>query len=143
MALLGDVAKGITPLTAEQKKNKLTLRDFIDQEYTPWIMEHRKSWKRTLAHIKRNFFPPFGDKLIHEITPALVDQWRTQRLKDGCCTETVNRDIATFKAAISKAVLWGLADIHPLDRLKLLKSDRSVKVRFLSSSEETSLRTSP
>ena len=55
-------------------------------------------------------------------------------------TETVNRDIATFKAAISKAVLWGFITTHPLDRLKLLKSDRSIKVRYLSSDEEKKLR---
>lgn len=63
-----------------------------------------------------------------------------KRLKNNCSTETVNRDIATFKAALSKAVLWGLIDKHPLDKLKLLKRDRSSKVRFLSHEEEKRLR---
>lgn len=139
LTILSDAAKGIDP-----RKNKndagISLREFIDNHYTPWIREHRKSATRTLAHIKRCFVKPFGDKPLTEFNPALVDQWRTQRLKDGLSIETVNRDIATFKAALSKAVLWGLIDNHPLTRLKLLKSDRSGKIRFLSREEEQNLR---
>jgi hypothetical protein len=36
--------------------------------------------------------------------------------------------------------LWGLIDKHPLERLKLLKSDKSIKIRFLSAAEEQRLR---
>jgi integrase len=37
-------------------------------------------------------------------------------------------------------VLWGLIKEHPLEKLKLLKSDRSGKIRYLTSEEEISLR---
>lgn len=139
-AILGDVAKGLDPRTNLKKKDNLSLEEFINDEYKPWVLEHRKAGKRTLAHISRCFIKPFGNKPLTEITPALIDQWRTKRLKDGRTTETVNRDVATFKAALSKAVLWGFIEKHPLDRLKLLKADRSGKIRFLSNDEETRLR---
>ena len=74
------------------------------------------------------------------ITPAKIDQWRTNRLKDNVKIETVNRDIATFKAALSKAVLWGFLETHPLEKIKLLKTDRSMKVRYLTKEEEQRLR---
>lgn len=134
--ILGDVAKGIDPSLTAKKKSAFILRDFINNHYKPWIKEHRKSSEKTLAHIHRCFIKPFGDKPLTDFTPALIDQWRTQRLKDGCSTETVNRDIATFKAALSKAVLWGLIEKHPLEKFKLLKRDRSSKVRFLTADEE-------
>ena len=140
LAILGDVAKGIDPREKNKKKTALTLQEFITDHYTPWIKQHRKSHNKTLAHIARCFTKPYADKTLLDITPAIIDQWRTKRLKDGKSTETVNRDIATFKAALSKAVLWGLIEAHPLERLKLLKSDRSIKVRFLSSDEEQRLR---
>jgi integrase len=137
--ILSDSIKGIDP---RKNKNKagITLSEFINNHYTPWIREHRKSSVKTLAHINRCFVKPFGDKPLIEFSPALIDQWRTQRLKDDRSIETVNRDIATFKAAISKAVLWGLIKNHPLSNLKLLKSDSSVKIRFLSREEEQRLR---
>lgn len=130
----------ILAICQKKRSSLLTLHKFIEDHYKPWFLEHRKSGKKTLAHIHRCFVKPFGEKPLIEFTPALIDQWRTQRLKKGCSTETVNRDIATFKAAISKAVLWGLIEKHPLEKFKLLKSDRSGKIRFLSSVEEQRLR---
>ncbi|MEO8965004.1 MAG: site-specific integrase [Gammaproteobacteria bacterium] len=140
LVILGDAARGIDPASASKKKSALALKNFIENEYAPWIKQHRKSSEKTLAHINRCFTKPFGDKPLLDFTPAFVDQWRTQRLKDGLSTETVNRDIATFKAALSKAVLWSLIEKHPLEKLKLLKRDRSSKVRFLSADEEKRLR---
>lgn len=140
LAVLGDMAKGIDPKDAKPIIADLTLRNFIEKEYAPWVQEHRKVGKNTLAHIRRCFFELFGDKPLIEITPAPLDQWRTRRLKEGASTETVNRDIATLKAAISKAVLWGFIEKHPLEKLKLLKVDRSGKIRYLTQDEENRLR---
>jgi integrase len=137
-AILGDAAKGLDPRT---KKNfNITLKYFIEHEYSPWIIAHRKVGVQTLSHIKRCFVSIFGNKSLNDLTPALFDQWRTQRLKEGSSKETVNRYIANFKAALSKAVLWGFIDVHPLEKLKLIKVDKIGKVRFLSHHEETRLR---
>jgi len=141
VTILGDYAKGIDPKAKKiQPQTKLTLKEFIEQHYEPWFLEHRKSGNKTIAHINRCFTKPFGHMGLDEFTPSFIDQWRTQRLKIGRSTETANRDVATFKAALSKAVLWGLIDNHPLDKLKLLRSDRSGKIRFLSKDEEKRLR---
>lgn len=140
LAILGDAAKGIDPQNKVIKKAGLSLQQFIEKEYAPWVKGHRKNALKTLAHLKRCFIQPFGDKTLPDLTPLLMDQWRTQRLNKGCSTETVNRDIATLKAALSKAVLWGLVEIHPLAKLKLLKVDRIGKIRFLSADEEQRLR---
>lgn len=138
LAILGDAAQGIDPKAP--KKTGLALQEFMDQHYKPWFLQHRKSGKKGIDHINRCFTKPFGDMALIEFTPSFVDQWRTQRLKNSKSIETVNRDIAMLKAALSKAVLWGLIDRHPLEKLRLLKSDRNGKVRFLSSDEETTLR---
>ena len=139
LAILSDAAKGIYPNDQEVEAG-ITIKSFIEDHYSSWFHAHRKSGKMTIDHIGRCFTIPFGDMPLAELTPSFIDNWRTQRLKDGKSIETVNRDIATFKAAISKAVLWGLIEKHPLEKLKLLKSDRGVKVRYLTSAEEKSLR---
>jgi integrase len=140
LAILSDGAKGIYPNEETKLEASITLRSFINAHYTTWFIAHRKSGQKSIDHITRCFVRPYGDMPLIEITAALIDSWRTQRLKSGISIETVNRDVATFKAAISKAVLWGLITEHPLEKLKLMKSDRSVKVRYLTSAEETNLR---
>lgn len=140
LAILGEAAKGLDPRDSKRNKTGITLSQFLTNEYSPWVLEHRKVGQRTLNHISRCFVKDFGDRPLTEITPSLIDQWRTQRLKNNKSIETVNRDVATFKAALSKAVLWGFIDKHPLDKLKLLKSDRSIKVRYLTAKEEENLR---
>lgn len=139
LSILGDATKGIDP---RKKNNKtgITLKDFIELHYKPWIIQDRKSGERTVKHIIRCFFEPFGHLALKDLTPVIVDQWRTQRLKSNTSAETVNRDMISLKSALSKAVLWELIEKHPLEKLKQLKSDGSVKVRYLSKEEEKRLR---
>lgn len=138
LAILGDVAKGIDP--QKKKPDGIALREFIEKQYAPWFNEHRKSGTKSINDIIRCFIEPFGDYALANITPVLIDQWRTQRLKNNISPHTINRNITGLKAALSKAVLWEFIDKHPLEKLKQLKSDRSVKVRYLTSDEEKRLR---
>lgn len=139
LRILGDAAKGIDP-RKEKPKSCIRLNEFIEKYYSPWVKEHRKTGYKTVKSIEFCFFEPFGSLQLTEITPAVVDQWRTKKLRDKRSSETVNRDITSLKAALSKAVLWEFIDQHPLQKLKQLKSDRLVKVRYLSLEEEKNLR---
>lgn len=138
--ILADSLKGIAPTRKKKVQVENSLKTFIEKEYGPWVMVNRKDGGRTLARIKRCFYKLFGHKSLHEITPVLIDQWRTQRLKNGTKPDTVNRDIATFKAALSRAVLWGFIEKNPLGNLSLLKVDGAPKVRYLTKDEEIRLR---
>lgn len=138
--ILGDAIKGINP-SENKPDHNITLINFMEKHYQPWVEHHRKSSKKTLSRINQCFLSLLGNKKLQEITPLEIEQWRTQRLKSGRSTETVNRDIATFKAALSKAVEWGMLTVNPLGSLKLLKIDSRINVRFLSKDEEIRLRT--
>ena len=70
----------------------------------------------------------------------MIDKWRTERMNIGRSKQTVNVDIATFKAALSKAVEWEILDENPLRKLKLLQVDHHPSVRYLSVDEEQQLR---
>jgi integrase len=138
--ILADAIKGIDPRTSKKDSSAYTLYNFIEKDYAPWVLANRKDGVRTLARIKRCFYKLLDKKELNQITPVLIDQWRTQRMKDGKKPDTVNRDIATFKAALSKAVLWGFIEKNPLGNLSLLKVDHSPKVRYLNKDEEIRLR---
>lgn len=138
--ILACAAKGEDPIAYLNRDKRITLKKFINDHYQPWVLAHRKSGRKSLNRIIRCFVVPYGNKPLAEINPLLIEGWRTKRLNEKVSTETINRDIATFKASLSKAVEWGLTDKNPLSALKLLKIDRTPKVRFLDKDEEKRLR---
>ena len=101
---IGDAIQGIDPLAAKRSPKTITLQSFINEKYKPWAEAHRKAGIDAVDRIKRCFYDGFGNQPLHTLTPFSIDQWRTNKLKSGRTTQTINRDVPTLKAAISKAV---------------------------------------
>jgi integrase len=132
--------QGIDP-QKNKVNNKLTLEDFLNQHYIPWVKSNHKRANKTLATISR-CFKQFNRYHLIEITPALIERWRTKRLNSGVSNATINRDTVTMRSIITKATEWGFLEFNMLSKLKALKIDQSPKVRYLSKDEETQLRLS-
>ena len=58
----------------------------------------------------------------------------------GISPVTVNRNVAELRSALGKAVQWGFLDVHPLARMKPVKTHAGPIVRWLSEDEEMRLR---
>jgi len=140
--ILGKAQKGENPKRANKPdQTALTLLEFIEQHYAPWVLSHNKSGKKALRAINSSFIKPFGKRLLKEITLHTIDEWRTCRLKSGMSPVSVNTNTATLSAALTKAVQWGYLPAHPLQQLKRLKVDNQAPIeRFLSDEEELRLR---
>lgn len=137
--ILSQAAIGLLP-TREDKKKKLTLKDFIDREYEPWRKANRKNGEEDSRRLKINFVDELGGYLLHEIPSVLVEKWRTKRINSGRKTATINRDIVILKAALNKAVEWGFIEQNPLSKLKPHRIDSIAKVRYLAKDEEHRLK---
>ena len=143
---LGQVANG-TDVQAEKVQARRqqeaarfqTWGGFLDHKYGPWARQHRKSASATLARLEA-CFAGWRDRSLADLTPWLVESWRSKRLKAGTNPATVNRDLVALKAALAKAVDWNIIEQHPLVRLKPLKLDTRGVVRYLSENEEQQLR---
>jgi len=140
VALGGNVQeeKKQTRLKTEQLKFS-TLEGFIDHKYQAWVEAERKSGKTTIKRLKKNFAHLLS-RPLDDINTWVVEKWRGERLKEGIKPATVNRDITTLKAALSKAVDWEVIDKNPLAKLKRVKTDNKGKVRYLKPEEEKRLR---
>ena len=68
---------------------------------------------------------------MHEITLQKLDAWR---LKQRHKPTTINRRVATLKAAMTKAMEWGFIESNPLERAKQLKVPK-VPIYFLSEAQ--------
>ncbi len=124
--------------TVERQKAK-TLRVFLEGRYEPWATAHRKSGEGNIRAIKSQF-DFLLDRPLDEINNWVIEKWRTQRKAAHKKPATINRELACLKSLLSKAVEWGIIDLNPLGKMKPLKLDNNVVVRYLSQDDEKRLR---
>lgn len=75
-----------------------------------------------------------------DINLWVIEKWRSVELKRGKAKSTINRDVTTLKACLSKAVEWEVLDANPLQKLKPIRTDGLSRARYLTVAEESSLR---
>ena len=122
----------------KEKIKTRTLEKFMELHYIPWVKVARKSGLETIKMLNRNF--SYLMQLPFEsISPLLIENWRVDQLNRGKAAVTVNRNVTAIKAVLSKAVAWNLLEVNPLMKLKPLKTDNMIKVRYLSIDEEKRL----
>jgi len=143
----GLVANGEDPQEQRLQKRKehatakiKTLRGFIEHKYQSWVIAERKDAIATLKRLE-TCFGFLNDRPLKEITAWDLQKWRTEQQKAGKAKTTVNRDITALRAVLSKAIEWGDLERHPLQKLKQIKVDDNSRVRYLTSDEETRLKT--
>jgi integrase len=115
-----------------------TLGRFLENYYAPWVLQNKKSGTKTIDAIKRNF-SHLSHLPLSKLSVLLMEQWRTQRLKDGVRPSTINRDVTALRGLVTKAVEWEAIEEHPFRRLKQLPVDTTPNVRYLSPEEEERL----
>jgi len=140
---LGAIASGKDPqrekADARLRANSTSLREFVDRQYGPWFTANRRSGVQTLKTIDVAFSKLMRTPLA-DISPVMIERWRTARLQTGVSPVTVDRELATLKALLSRAVAWQVIGAHPLSTVKLLGQAGEQIVRYLSRDEEKRLR---
>jgi len=114
-----------------------TLEDFTKSEYKDWAKHNLKNGDNNVNRILRTCKPLLTTRL-QKLTEIQIERWKSQRLKSGLSPLTVRRDLAELKAALSKAVKWGLLATNPAHHVKV-KAERHHRVRYLSDAERSSL----
>jgi integrase len=128
--ILAQVFQGIDPIEARKPKLEVPiLGDFLDGGYLIWAKANQRAYKQSVSRLKVAF-------------KAMLDleRWRAAEVERGLSHQTINRDIASIKACLNRAVEWELIDRNPLARVKKARVDDMLKVRYLSEAEEIRLR---
>jgi integrase len=120
-------------------RSGVTLEDFLASDYEAYALAHMRTGESALAVIRFNFKGLLSRKLS-DIGVHDIERWRTQRLASGTKPSTLNRATGRLRAALSKALEWGLVREHPLGMLKPAREDDERIVRYLSPEEEQRLR---
>ncbi len=139
LEVLRDAKHGTPEAVNRKGKGKpATLRVFLDDDFEPWAVAHLKWGSGAVRRIKSAFVDRL-DKPLTELNAWVIEKWRSQRLKAGKAAGTVNRELATLKSALAKAVTAGLLPEHPLASVKLRRVAND-RVRYLDDKEDGRLR---
>ena len=80
----------------------------------------------------------FEGKLLTNINPFMVEQYKKARKEKGVNVATINRDLATLRNMLNKAVDWGYLFNNPIRQVKQFREDNE-KMWVLSPEEEAGL----
>ena len=121
----------------EQKAALPTLQALIDGPYSKWAAKNLRTGNANANRLKSRF-PDFLKLRLDKITPAKVANWVNGR---DATPETINRDIATLRSVLGRAVkLIDALKANPLEGVELLKVDRKAqRVRALTHDEKQRL----
>jgi len=119
-------------------QEKITISEFFERyveyctsnkaAYTALVDRRRiRTWERYLRRC--------GITKLKDITPLVVEGFKSEILAKGDSPVTFNRYLELLKAALNKAVEWSLLRENRLKGFKKLKSDRNRQVRFLTKRE--------
>ena len=119
-----------------QKENLLILRNFLNEEYYPYIEVEHKAWKQTKSIIEYNH-TDLMDRQIDKITTRDIDKF--QRLKKQgklkknvqgkkAGNAVINRAIGVLVAALNKAVEWEIIPAHAIGKRKRLRTESAGKI---------------
>ncbi|MDA0992207.1 MAG: hypothetical protein O3A13_01090, partial [Proteobacteria bacterium] len=117
-----------------------SLQSFLDETYGPWVVQNRRSGGATLNRINACFAETCSKLKLDQITPARLEPWRTRRQKQGIAAETINRDVAALRAALTRAVKLELINKNPITDFDASEVDRHKQtVRALTADEKAKL----
>lgn len=138
--VLGNVAHGRLPFYGLDGADSLTLSEFIEHTYAPWLQANRqRSAANTLEVLKRSFSQWHAQPLT-AITLERIESWKTRCLNEGLRPTSVLRYAASLSGVLSRAVKLGKLADNPFRRMDNPRIDRSPKVRYLDTAEEKRLR---
>lgn len=110
--------------TYGQRKSRVSLRQFINDEFLKWSRAHKRSWKHD-EYYAEIFCPFFGDKPLIEISPLLIEQFKRHRVEEVTTRgerrskATVNRELGALSKMFQHAADMGFLEINPCRKVKL------------------------
>ena len=104
----------------EQQKQQQTLGAFIDEVYTPYQEQRKKSGGDTIGMLKKHFVSWLG-KPMGEITRKDVQAWQREKEKSGLAFQTIKRVYGALKTCLNYAVKVESIEGHQLEKCQLEK----------------------
>ena len=118
VACLKMASQGLDPTDARnQRKNVLTLSEFATEEYLPYAMQTKRSWKDDESRLRREIGAMMGHVPVSEVTTRDVMQLHGAIYKRASAA-TANRYLALVSRIFSLAIQFGYVEKNPVKGIK-------------------------
>ena len=124
---------GETPESRRQKK--ATLNAYLSGQYMDWVSKQNRFGARDTRRLM-SALGKLGNKKLNQISQLAIEKWKRKRV---VAPATVNRELAHLKAALNRAVEWGVILANPATKVRRLQDKAGKRVRWLTDSEHKSL----
>jgi len=134
--LKGEIAEGkwFKRLPGENKTFGEMMEKYMNEHSIPKKMSSERD-RSSLTHL----LPFFGNHILPEITPNLINEYKRTRVIEGASPCTLNRELALMKHAFNLAFKeWGWIKDNPVKKVSM-EREPSPRDRWLTYEEEERL----
>ena len=125
---------------ATPKRATVTFREFIEGDFSEWMLANRKTGQAAIDRAKHQFYPDLGDRRLKDITSQHIDRYKAQASRNHS-PETVKGNITLLKQTFNLAVQWGYLRVSPAVDVKKPTVDTNGTKLYLDKAEFKRLKT--
>jgi integrase len=124
--LKAEIALGSCP-KVNAKKTILTYTAFFNDEYMPYVVPRKRSWKRDEELFRLRIQKVFGDKELNTITRQQIQSFHTSLLEEGLAPASCDHHIKLIRQSLNLAVEWDRLEKNPASKVPLFNVDNKVE----------------
>ncbi|UCC40646.1 MAG: phage integrase SAM-like domain-containing protein, partial [Candidatus Aminicenantes bacterium] len=102
------------------EKQKVMFKDLAEQYLENYAKTNNLAWKRDMTCMK-NLVEFIGDYYLQDVSPLLIEKYKSDRMKKGVEPATVNRELSVLKRAFNLAIDWKMTDENPVQKVNFLR----------------------
>jgi integrase len=133
--LKAKIALGSNPQEeARAAKAVLTLKEFLEEKYTPYAQARKRSFKYDDSMIKLRIVPTLGHFRLNQLTRHQIQTFHTDLRTEGLAPATCDHHLKLLRSALNLAVLWEMLDKNPVAKVPLFRECNKLE-RYLTDEE--------
>ncbi|MCG3171664.1 MAG: Tyrosine recombinase XerC [Pseudomonadales bacterium] len=119
---------------ARAAKAVLTLKEFLEEKYTPYAQARKRSFRYDESMIKLRIVPTLGHFRLNQLTRHQIQTFHTDLRAEGLAPATCDHHLKLLRSALNLAVLWEMLDRNPVAKVPLFREDNRLE-RYLNDEE--------
>jgi integrase len=111
----------------QSKRSTMTLTEYMEDVYTPYDKQMKKTWWKDHAIWRNRLKAEFGHLKLNQITRSHVQSFHTSLKELGLAAATCNHHVKVLRHALNVAVEQELLDKNPIAKIKLFRENNQIE----------------